>query len=81
VVTRHNVGQLEQLKALADSFGAQLRLTRLRPSGRGADSWDELHPTAGQQRLLYDWLSAHGEQVLTGTRSSIWPLTASRSRV
>ena len=25
----------------------QLRLTRLRPSGRGADVWDELHPTAG----------------------------------
>ena len=66
VVTRHNVTQLDELKALADSFGAQLRLTRLRPSGRGADSWDELHPTAGQQRLLYDWLSAHGEQVLTG---------------
>ena len=28
--------------------------------------WDELHPTAGQQRQLYDWLVAHGEQVLTG---------------
>ena len=66
VVTRHNVTQLDELKALADSFGAQLRLTRLRPSGRRAGSWDELRPTAGQQRLLYDWLSAHGEQVLTG---------------
>ena len=48
------------------SYGAQLRLTRLRPSGRGADVWDELHPTADQQRLLYDWLMAHGEEVLTG---------------
>jgi mycofactocin biosynthetic radical S-adenosylmethionine protein MftC len=66
VVTRHNVGQLDELKALADDYGAQLRLTRLRPSGRGADSWPELHPTAAQQRELYDWLSAHGEQVLTG---------------
>jgi mycofactocin biosynthetic radical S-adenosylmethionine protein MftC len=66
VVTRHNVGQLDELKALADAYGAQLRLTRLRPSGRGADSWPELHPTAGQQRQLYDWLVAHGEQVLTG---------------
>ena len=36
------------------------------PSGRGADVWDELHPTADQQRQLYDWLLAHGEQVLTG---------------
>ena len=45
---------------------AQLRLTRLRPSGRGADVWDELHPTAAQQRELYEWLLAHGESVLTG---------------
>ena len=66
VVTRHNVGQLDEFKALADRYGAQLRLTRLRPSGRGADVWDELHPTAAQQRTLYDWLLAHGEQVLTG---------------
>ena len=28
--------------------------------------WDELHPTAEQQRELYDWLLAHGEDVLTG---------------
>ena len=56
VVTRHNVGQLDEFKAIADRYGAQLRLTRLRPSGRGADVWDELHPTADQQRQLYDWL-------------------------
>jgi mycofactocin radical SAM maturase len=66
VVTRHNAGQLGAFKALADRFGAQLRLTRLRPSGRGADVWDELHPTAEQQRRLYDWLLAHGSTVLTG---------------
>ncbi len=66
VVTRHNVSQLDELKALADAYGAQLRLTRLRPSGRGADTWPELHPTVEQQRQLYDWLVAHGEQVLTG---------------
>jgi len=66
VITRHNVSQLDQFKELADDFGAQLRLTRLRPSGRGADTWHELHPTAGQQRELYDWLVARGEQVLTG---------------
>jgi [mycofactocin precursor peptide]-tyrosine decarboxylase / 3-amino-5-[(4-hydroxyphenyl)methyl]-4,4-dimethylpyrrolidin-2-one synthase len=66
VMTRHNVSQLDKLKALADSYGAQLRLTRLRPSGRGAGTWPELHPRAEQQRQLYDWLSAHGEQVLTG---------------
>jgi mycofactocin radical SAM maturase len=66
VVTRQNAGQLDAFKAITDRYGAQLRLTRLRPSGRGADVWDELHPTAAQQRELYDWLVAHGEDVLTG---------------
>ena len=66
VVTKENVSQLDAFKAIADHYGAQLRLTRLRPSGRGADVWDQLHPTADQQRVLYDWLMAHGEQVLTG---------------
>ena len=66
VVTRHNVAQLDDLQSLAERHGAQLRLTRLRPSGRGADVWDELHPTPGQQRTLYDWLVDHGKQVLTG---------------
>lgn len=66
VVTRQNVPQLDQFKALADSYGAQLRVTRLRPSGRGVDSWDHLHPTNAQQREIYDWLMANGEHVLTG---------------
>lgn len=66
VVTRHNVSQLDEFKALADRYGAQLRITRLRPSGRGVDSWDDLHPTNAQQREIYDWLMAHGENVLTG---------------
>jgi mycofactocin biosynthetic radical S-adenosylmethionine protein MftC len=66
VVTRHNISQLDAFKKIADDHGAQLRLTRLRPSGRGADVWPELHPTSAQQRELYDWLAAHGQQVLTG---------------
>ena len=66
VMTRHNISQLNAFKKIADEHGAQLRLTRLRPSGRGADVWPKLHPTAAQQRELYDWLAAHGDQVLTG---------------
>jgi mycofactocin radical SAM maturase len=66
VCTRHNIPQLDAFKALADWYGAQLRLTRLRPSGRGADVWDDLHPLPEQQRQLYDWLVANGDQVLTG---------------
>ena len=66
VVTRHNVAQLDEFEAIADRYGAQLRITRLRPSGRGADTWDELHPTTEQQRELYSWLVDHGDRVLTG---------------
>lgn len=66
VMTRHNVSQLDEFKELADRYGATLRITRLRPSGRGADVWEELHPTAAQQRSLYDWLVDHGDKVLTG---------------
>jgi mycofactocin radical SAM maturase len=65
VMTRQNIPQLDEFQALADRFGAQLRLTRLRPSGRGADTWDALHPTAEQQRTLYNWLVGR-PNVLTG---------------
>ncbi|MBZ4016553.1 mycofactocin radical SAM maturase [Streptomyces purpurogeneiscleroticus] len=66
VMTRQNVSQLDDFAAIADRYGAQLRITRLRPSGRGADVWDELHPTDRQQLELYEWLVAHGDRVLTG---------------
>ncbi len=65
VVTRENIGQLDAFQALADHYGAELRLTRLRPSGRGVDSWHELHPLSEQQVQLYHWLLAH-PQTLTG---------------
>jgi len=66
VCTRANISQLDEFRAIADRFGSQLRLTRLRPSGRGADVWEDLHPTQAQQRELYDWLVLHGDGVLTG---------------
>jgi mycofactocin radical SAM maturase len=65
VMTRQNIGQLDAFEALADGYGAELRLTRLRPSGRGVDSWHELHPTQDQQRDLYHWLLER-PNVLTG---------------
>ena len=64
-VTRDNFHELDALYALAMGYGAELRLTRLRPSGRGKDVWESLRPTAAQNRVLYDWLSAHPD-VLTG---------------
>jgi mycofactocin radical SAM maturase len=65
VVTRHNADQLDDFRAIAAEFGAQLRVTRLRPSGRGADTWAELHPTQEQQLRLYHWLKDRPD-VLTG---------------
>ena len=65
VVTRENVTQLDEFSAIAESYGAQLRLTRFRPSGRGVETWDALHPTAEQQRMLYHWLLDRPD-VLTG---------------
>jgi len=65
VVTRENATQLDAFARMADSYGAQLRLTRFRPSGRGAETWEALHPTGEQQRMLYHWLRDHPD-VLTG---------------
>ena len=59
VVTRQNVDQLDGFEALAAEYGAQLRVTRFRPSGRGADSWHDLHPTNAQQMQIYRWLLGH----------------------
>ncbi|MPY93544.1 MAG: mycofactocin radical SAM maturase [Acidimicrobiia bacterium] len=81
VMTRHNIPQRDELAAIADRYGAELRLTRFRPSGRGADTWHELRPTQDQQYELYRWLldrpavltgdsffhlSAYGEGALPG---------------
>ncbi|MGI8661990.1 MAG: mycofactocin radical SAM maturase [Acidimicrobiales bacterium] len=65
VCTRHNIPQLDRFESIAAQYGAQLRLTRLRPSGRGADTWAGLHPTDVQQRDLYRWLLDRPD-VLTG---------------
>jgi mycofactocin biosynthetic radical S-adenosylmethionine protein MftC len=64
-VTRANYGQLDDLYAIAQSYEAELRLTRLRPTGRGGAVWNDLRPTHAQNRGLYDWLRNHRD-VLTG---------------
>jgi mycofactocin radical SAM maturase len=65
VMTRHNIPQVDALEAIADRYEAELRLTRFRPSGRGAETWHELRPTQAQQRELYQWLLDR-PMVLTG---------------
>ncbi|MFZ1063530.1 MAG: mycofactocin radical SAM maturase [Acidimicrobiales bacterium] len=65
VMTRDSIEQLDRFETLAAHYGAELRVTRLRPSGRGADAWATLHPTLAQNRQLYQWLLER-PQVLTG---------------
>ena len=64
-VTKHNVHQLDDLYGLTTSRGGALRLTRLRPSGRGVSLWEAWRPTAAQNEVLYRWLLGHPD-VLTG---------------
>ncbi len=59
VATRFNLEQLDTLEALAARYGATLRITRLRPSGRGVRSWHRLRPTREQLRELHRWLLEH----------------------
>ncbi|MDA8103073.1 MAG: mycofactocin radical SAM maturase [Nitrospiraceae bacterium] len=65
VATRHNVSRLDELEEMARGFGASLRVTRLRPSGRGAQSYADLRPTPEDNRHLFRWLSER-PHVLTG---------------
>lgn len=59
VVTRDTVGGVDEMLRLVTAYGAKLRLSRLRPSGRAGDKWRELAPTVEQYRRLYQWLKAN----------------------
>ena len=65
VATRHNIAHLDELEGMARGFGAGLRVTRLRPSGRGAQSYADLRPTPEDNRRLFGWLTER-PHVLTG---------------
>jgi mycofactocin radical SAM maturase len=65
VVTRRSFDGLDELHAMVTGLGGQLRVTRLRPSGRGKAVWDALKLTQAQNQELYGWLRAHPD-VLTG---------------
>jgi mycofactocin radical SAM maturase len=64
-VTATSYPEIDDLYALAGRFGAGLRLTRLRPTGRGLAVWQGLRPSPAQNRGLYAWLQDHPD-VLTG---------------
>lgn len=65
VLTRLNYPQLDTLRSLAKFYGAELRVSRFRPSGRAKQSKAWLGPDKVQLEAFADWLSAH-DLVRTG---------------
>ncbi len=77
VLTRLNFLQLEALRALAKGYGAELRVSRFRPSGRGRLSKDSIGPDHEQLEIFAEWLEAH-DMVRTG--DSFFCLTSEKRR-
>lgn len=73
VLTTHNAGEIPAMHELARSLGVSLRVSRFRPSGRGADNWESLRPTPAQLLAFSDWLAKSGD-VRTG--DSFFSLTS-----
>ena len=65
VVTSLNFMQLRRLKELAASYGANLRVSRFRPSGRARESWEMLKLNSSQLQELSAWLGSD-PSILTG---------------
>jgi mycofactocin radical SAM maturase len=65
VLTRLNFPEISSLYSLAKGYGAKLRISRFRPSGRGKDSWDYLRLEKQELKAFSQWLSDHHD-VVTG---------------
>lgn len=59
VLTRLSYPELDALIDLSSAYGAKLRVSRFRPSGRGKRSWSRLNVSADQMLRFSDWLDRH----------------------
>jgi mycofactocin radical SAM maturase len=73
VLTAHNAAEIPAMHEMARSLGVSLRVSRFRPSGRGADNWEALRPSPTQLLAFSDWLAESGD-VRTG--DSFFSLTS-----
>jgi [mycofactocin precursor peptide]-tyrosine decarboxylase / 3-amino-5-[(4-hydroxyphenyl)methyl]-4,4-dimethylpyrrolidin-2-one synthase len=73
VLTGNNASEIPALHALSKELGVALRVSRFRPSGRGADNWEDLRPSPSQLLAFSAWLADSGE-VRTG--DSFFSLTS-----
>ncbi|MEI6205777.1 MAG: mycofactocin radical SAM maturase [Desulfuromonadales bacterium] len=65
VLTAQNASEIPAMHEMARSLGVSLRVSRFRPSGRGADNWESLRPSPAQLIAFSEWLAASGD-VRTG---------------
>ena len=77
VLTRLNYPQLDDLRDLARGYGAELRVSRFRPSGRGKASRQHLAPSGDQLERFAEWLARHD---LVRTGDSFFCLTSESRR-
>lgn len=77
VLTRRSYPELDELVRLAASFGAKLRVSRFRPSGRGKQSWSELNVHREQMADFSQWLSRH---LAVSTGDSFFSVTTEERR-
>ena len=80
VCTRENLGQLDDFKAIADRYGAQLRLTRLRPRVAARTSGTSSTRRLDSSANCTSGSSPMAKTCSPATPSSTWPATASRCR-
>jgi mycofactocin radical SAM maturase len=77
VLTNLNYPQLDTLRALAREYGAELRVSRFRPAGRGKQSRAYLAPDKDQLEAFAEWLDRHD---LVRTGDSFFCLTSENRR-
>ncbi|MCD6527854.1 MAG: mycofactocin radical SAM maturase [Desulfuromonas sp.] len=65
VLTTSNAAEVPDLQVLADEIGVTLRISRFRPSGRGAQTYEELKPTPEQLVEFSNWLGRN-DNIRTG---------------
>ena len=73
VLTTQNASEIPAMYELARSLSVSLRVSRFRPSGRGAENWENLRPTPSQLIEFSEWLANSGD-VRTG--DSFFSLTS-----
>lgn len=77
VLTRLNYPQLDTLRDMAGEYGAELRVSRFRPSGRGKRNRERLAPDKDQLEAFAEWLERHD---LVRTGDSFFCLTSENRR-